>query len=124
MKETLRSKTILIVDDEPLFCEVLSNFLEKFGYHPVMATNGREAFEKVRDQKFDLVLSDIRMPGGDGLEFLEKAREWDFTLPIIVFVSDCSELTPEKALSKGAVGYFAKPFDMKELIESISRILS
>jgi CheY-like chemotaxis protein len=119
-----RGARILLVDDEPDFREVLSFLLIRKGYVVLTAKNGREALEVLHRTPVDAVISDIRMPGGDGIELLEKARQELDATPVILLVTGFSELSTEDAYHKGAEALFSKPFAPSDLEETLDRLLT
>src|ERR1700677_4572551 len=103
--------TLLIVDDEPDLRDILCYSFQRKGYKTVQAENGSVAIDIVRSQKIDLVLSDIRMPGGDGMELLEEIKRHNSDLPTILFLTGFADVKLEEAYDKGCEAIFSKPFD-------------
>jgi two-component system chemotaxis response regulator CheY len=89
------------------------------------ASDGREALEKVRSGSFDLVLTDIRMPGMDGLEFIRSVRSElnDHALPIIIISTKGAEEDVALGMNLGASGYLSKPVSMTQLREMVTNFL-
>jgi CheY-like chemotaxis protein len=115
--------TILVVDDEaPLRKAIMFDF-ERRGFKVLGAACGNEAFEVIKNNKIQVVLSDVRMPNGDGVELLDKIKAIDPEIPVVMFITGFADLTSEDAYNKGADAIFAKPFDRKELIGSVIRAL-
>ncbi len=102
---------ILVVDDLADVREVLATFLKIKGYATQKAENGRKAVELVRAQRPNLVFLDTRMPDMGGLEALDKIKEIDNSLPVIMMSGIDDEPTVQKAQEKGAKGFILKPFD-------------
>lgn len=117
-------KKILIVDDEEDLALLLKLTFEKQGYSTVIAKNGREALEIVKSMNIDAVVTDIRMPEGDGVEFLEHVRSFSPEKPVIVLVTGFSDLTVDEAFDKGAQSIFTKPVDRKAVVRTVERFLS
>jgi CheY-like chemotaxis protein/Tfp pilus assembly protein PilZ len=115
---------ILLVDDEPDFRDAMAFTFKRKGYQVFTASNGKEAFEVIRDQKIDLVVSDIRMPGGDGVELLDRTRKEHHETPIVLLVSGYTDLSTEDAHDKGAEALFSKPFDLSTVMEAVQRLLT
>jgi len=113
--ELATNKTILVVDDEPALREILRDQFEAEGFRVLTAESGRRAYEINRVEKVDLVVSDIQMPDGDGVELLKKIRAEDRPTPFL-FISGFSNLTLEQAFDYGAEGIFPKPFDPDALL--------
>jgi len=103
---------ILIVDDEEGIRRVLSQHFEIDGYTIFTASGGNEALEIVKHHKIDFVITDIRMPNGDGETLLEKIREIDPNIPVVVMITGFAELTREEAIRKGALDLLLKPVDL------------
>lgn len=111
--------SILVADDEQDLREMIAETLELYGAKIVQAENGQQAVELMNKEKIDLVISDIRMPGGDGILFLNEVRKKDPQLPPFIFISGFSDFSEKEAFAKGAQAYFHKPFDMNKFIEKI-----
>lgn len=116
--------TALVVDDDDTLREVIVFELTRLRLKTMQATNGKEALAIVKANKIHIVISDIKMPGGDGVELLTKIREMHPSMPIFIFVSGYSELSPEAAIAIGARRFFAKPFDRTEFINEIRQSVS
>ena len=114
---------ILVVDDEAELRELLRLELEDAGYSVVDCDGGRRAYEIVTKQDIDLVISDIIMPGGDGIELLEKLRERDIEKPPVILISAFARITVQEAYEKGAEAYFPKPFDREAMLETVNRLM-
>ena len=116
--------TILIVDDIAYNCEVLTIFLEPFGFHVIQASNGREAIESAREHRPDLILLDMKMPEVDGLEALRILREDPKLAEIPVIAVTASALKQdEDVIAKQCDGYLRKPVSKADLIAEIMRFL-
>jgi CheY-like chemotaxis protein len=115
------SKNILVVEDEPWSLKFISHFLRKEGYEVTEASDGAEAIELIDNCRFDLVLSDVRMPRVDGVTLALHVRSRIPTLPIILMTAVPLELTP-------ALGHnlpcLSKPLSLDELRSNIQRMLS
>jgi DNA-binding NtrC family response regulator len=116
---TTASKTVLIVDDDAEIRELISRFLNRRQIQTMEAVNGIEAFKIVRSQKVDTVITDVRMPGGDGVTLLKKIMAEIETPPTVIVISGYSDLTEESAVKFGAKAYFNKPFDVQKLINAV-----
>jgi len=111
--------TILIVDDETALRKALIFDFKRRGFQVLDAGNGKDAFELVKSGKVDIVLTDVRMPGGDGVELLDRVKERNPTVPVVMFITGFADLALEDAYDKGADAVFAKPFDRKSLIGTV-----
>ena len=117
----LLGKKILIVDDEELLREILSEFFTLEGAVTCQAKSGDHGFELLKKQKFDIVISDVRMPQGDGISLLERVKTQLHYQPIVYLYSGNSDpLKQERAESLGVAGFFIKPFSIRELIDILT----
>ncbi len=115
---------ILIVDDQFGIRMLLNEVFKKEGYETFQAANGPQAIEMVQQQRPDLAILDMKMPGMDGLEVLKWINEYDATIKVI-FMTAFGELELlEEAKSLGAVRHFAKPFDIDEIKAAVKNELS
>ena len=110
---------ILLVDDEPMFIEMLKARLESLGCEVIIASNGKEALEKIERDKPDAVLLDILMPILDGMSTLEIIRKRDKNLPVFMMTSFSTEDRIDKAKMLGATGYLVKDGELKIEIEKM-----
>ncbi len=113
---------ILIVDDEPQLRRVISTTLVASGYTVEQARTGEEALNKLREQKYDLVLLDLNMPGIGGLETCREIR-WSCDVAIIILSVRNTEKDKVQALDAGADDYVSKPFSTPELLARIRAAL-
>ena len=119
----LSGRTILIVDDEPELRKVLENFFRLSGCKVLTAENGTDALDLVLHDTIDAVVSDIKMPGGDGIFLLEGVRRHDPRIPVVVLISGFTDVTREDAISKGATALIPKPFNFRQLVDLVARSL-
>ena len=117
-------KKILIVDDEPSICDILEKYLTKKGYDVVRATDGATAIEIVKNTTIDIVVSDIKMPGMSGVELLQKIRDYNRALPVLITTGFPTLDTAIEALKLGAYDYLTKPFHLEEIAEKVRRALT
>jgi two-component system NtrC family response regulator len=117
-------ETILIVDDEKNYLLVLSAVLEEEGYEVLTALSGPEALEIQKSSDLDLVLTDMKMPGMDGIELLEHIKTRDPDLPVIMMTAHGTVDKAVEAMQKGAYSYILKPFDNERLILYVKRAIS
>jgi two-component system nitrogen regulation response regulator NtrX len=115
--------SILIIDDEKAIRKTLSEILSYEGYKIDEAADGEEGIKKFRETTFDVVLCDIKMPKMDGIEFLEKAREINSDVPIIVISGHGNIETAVEAVKKGAFDYISKPPDLNRLLITLRNAL-
>lgn len=110
---------ILIIDDEKAIRKTLTEILSFEGYKIEEAADGEEGLKKFKDKSFDLVLCDIKMPKLDGIEFLQKAGEFNPDVPIIMISGHGNIETAVEAVKKGAFDYISKPPDLNRLLITI-----
>jgi two-component system KDP operon response regulator KdpE len=119
---TENTKKILVVDDEPQITRVLRRGLESTGFHVRIAADGRAGLENFRSWLPDLVITDLSMPGFDGLDLCSRIRQLS-EVPILVLSVRNDETTKVKALDLGADDYVSKPFGMAELTARVNALL-
>ncbi len=110
---------ILIVDDEKAIRKTLGEILSYEGYKMDEAGDGEEALKRFKEKSYDVVLCDIKMPKMDGIEFLERAREINPDVPIIMISGHGTIETAVEAVKKGAYDYISKPPDLNRLLITI-----
>jgi len=112
---------ILIIDDEEDVVEVLRDRLESYGFTVSSAGSGLQALTLLAEDTFDGILLDLRMPGMDGFETLERIRKRDRSTPIIIITASSNKEAAIIAESKGANEYLMKPFEWEELKTKIAK---
>src|SRR6266700_30308 len=115
---------LLIVDDEAAQMKALHDTLESEGYRAIGFTSARAALEAIREQPFDLALTDLMMPEMDGVAFLRAAFEIDPTLAGIVMTGHGTLDTAVKAMQAGALDYILKPFRLSAILPVLTRSLA
>ncbi|MES2643240.1 MAG: sigma-54 dependent transcriptional regulator [Myxococcota bacterium] len=118
----MRSR-ILVVDDEPSIRKVLQAHLARDGYSVESAADGAEAIGRLSGEPFDLVITDLKMPGVGGLELLAHVRQNHPGLPLIVITAHGTVDSAVEALKLGAFDYITKPFDLAELRTAVDKAL-
>ncbi len=106
---------VLLADDEPAILQLYAWMLTAAGYDVVTAANGVEASARLTSADFDVIVTDIAMPGADGLQLLRTARERDLDVPVILMSASPTVETAMKAVEYGAFRYLEKPVDAKVL---------
>ncbi len=115
--------SILVVDDELSMREFLKILLEKEGHKVITASDAASAIDLIQKQDFDIVISDIKMPGMGGLSLLEKIKEINNSIPVIMITAYASPENAVVAMRSGAFDYITKPFkvdEIKKIIKSAS----
>jgi len=114
---------ILIVDDEQIIREVLVERLTSLGYDCDTAANAAGALKKIRAAIYELVLSDISMPGGDGISLLRQIKSEQPTLDVIMVTGVVDVDTAVRSIRLGASDYLSKPFNLEEVVITVERTL-
>jgi two-component system response regulator AtoC len=121
MSEKIR---ILAVDDEPNMRRLLEIMLRQAGYQALVAENGHDALERLRREGADLVVSDLHMPGMNGLELLSAMRQEGLETPVIIVTAQGEVASAVAAMKLGAADYIVRPFDLETLEIAMNRALS
>lgn len=111
----MKPKTILIVDDEPIARDNLEHILKKDGYETLAAEDGQQAIDLLRREEIDLVLTDLRMKGRDGMAVLAETKKLRPEIEVVVITGYASVDTAVAAMRQGAYHYIAKPFKIDEM---------
>jgi two-component system nitrogen regulation response regulator GlnG len=114
---------ILVVDDEEAVCWALKRALTQEGHQVAVAATAEEAFTRASEQPPDAVILDVRLPGLDGLTALGRLRELSNNAPVIVVTAFGNLSTAVRAVEGGAFDYLAKPFDLSQALDAVSRAL-
>ena len=118
-------KKILTVDDSPSMRTMINFTLANEGFSVTEAVDGQHALDIVRQQSFDLIISDVNMPKMNGLEFVGSARKVDhhqFT-PILMLTTENSPQIKAQGKAAGATGWIVKPFQPEKLVDLVTRVL-
>ncbi len=118
-----RNKTLLFAEDEPELLEIYTHWFQRLGYEVLSAGNGVEALSLCRRHPVDLVISDVRMNGGDGIELAYKLKTTLDTSPLFVFLTGFADISDEEAYDLGACTILSKPIERKELEMAVERFL-
>lgn len=113
---------VLIVDDEPDILELMEEEFRYCGYQTLTAVCGNDANKILDQQHVDIVVSDYKMPNGNGMAVLSHVNKMN-KRPIFFFVSGQADVSTEDAIRAGAKKFFSKPFDLDELIKEIEQDL-
>lgn len=118
-------KTVLVVDDSASLRASVSIALQGAGYDVVEACDAQDGLQKLGAQRINLIISDVNMPGMDGIAFVRKLKEqaaYKF-LPIIMLTTEGGELKKQQGKEAGAKAWMIKPFDPPKLIDAVSRLI-
>ena len=118
-----KNKEILVVEDDELIRGFQKNKLEKAGYEVDEAQNGLEAWNKIKDNRYILILIDIFLPKMDGFQLLKNIRSQEIPAKTIVLSSKSQDKYIKKAFDLGADSYLTKPFDPANLIKTVRTTL-
>jgi CheY-like chemotaxis protein len=116
--------TLLIVDDEDDMRETMCLDFQRQGFNILEAKNGLDAFELFLTKKIDLIITDQKMPDGDGILLLERIKDVSPMLPVVMFSGSELPVDHDEAYDKGADAIFPKPFDRKALLAKVKQAIS
>jgi DNA-binding NtrC family response regulator len=119
----MKPEEILIVDDDAVIREGLRRILKVEGYLVETVHNGRLALDRIREGDFDLMITDLKMPGMNGIEVLQAIQSCHPELPVIMITGYAAIDNAVEAMKNGAVDYLAKPFANKEIVEKVRKAL-
>ncbi|MBY0413815.1 MAG: response regulator [Bdellovibrionales bacterium] len=119
----LEGKKVLIVEDDSLLRRLVCGVFDNVGAVVAEAENGTIAFSMLSENNYDVVLSDIRMPGGDGITLAKNIKKLNRPNLLVFIYSGYNDLTDELIRDLGIIKNFEKPFDIDELLIDIERFL-
>jgi DNA-binding NtrC family response regulator len=122
-----RSLSVLVLDDEPIVGKRLKPALEKEGYTVEVFEDGRSALARLGQQRFDIVVTDVRMDDVDGIQVLEAVQAMSSRTKVILITGYATVELAREALAKGAYDFIAKPFkpnDLRIVVEKAARALA
>lgn len=122
-QELQKESHILIVDDDSTLLKFFKIHLNKIYSKVIVVPNGKEAMAVIKEKAIDLVLSDNRMPGVDGLELLKKIKRFNAAIPVVLISGAMLDAAQEQDLQENADGFMKKPFDVDALHALIDRNL-
>jgi excisionase family DNA binding protein len=114
---------ILVVDDEAAIRELLAKTLALADYDVDVAPEGRTAVERLRGSSYDLLITDLRMPGVDGLSVIREARRFRPDLPVVIITGFSTETSAIEAINLGVAGYLTKPFRVPKVLAVAAKAL-
>ncbi len=117
-------KRILMIDDDKHMHRILQLYLKNYNIEVIGVTSGRMGLHKLQQEKFDLVLTDIQMPGMDGKELIQKLREHYPDMPVLIISAYEEEQFKDEIQSLKKIQLVAKPFDQSTIIKKINSLLN
>jgi DNA-binding NtrC family response regulator len=119
----LKQTNILLVDDESALVDILAEELGDYGINIFKATSGNDAYEVVKKNKIDIILSDIKMPNGNGIELLERVISLQPAIKFFFAMTGFADVRAGEIISKGALKVYRKPVDCEEFVKDIEGVL-
>lgn len=116
-------KKILVIDDDILVLRTMSKLLSIKGFLPREARHGEEAVRLLMEEEFDLIISDIKMAGVNGIQVVERLRNMGKNTPVILITGYASEDAPVEAYRLGVNDYILKPFDKDDFLKKVEKNL-
>lgn len=116
-------RKVLVVDDDLAILELMSRIINKSGYDVESASDAEEALKLIIENEFQLVISDISLPGMSGIELFKKVRN-KYGSPKFIFMSGYAVDDMDEPILEGAAGFFPKPFQIGSVMDKISKLLS
>lgn len=123
-RSSLQGVRILVVDDEEMIREVVTELLELKGCIVQQASSGNKAFEKLKAEEFDVLLTDVRMPDGDGLTLIQRLfEELPHRRPAILVCTGFSDVTTDMVRDLRIARILQKPFTMDDLVDILMKLI-
>ncbi|MGE3609342.1 MAG: response regulator [Bacteriovoracaceae bacterium] len=119
----MKGKTALIVDDEEFLREIISEELQRNGIKVLEASNGAMAFDIFQSENPDIIITDIRMPGGNGIDLLKRVKAANAVMPVVLLMTAFSDYSDDQIYDMGADAIFSKPFKPKVLVNELKKYL-
>ena len=119
----MEKKKALVIDDEQIVLDSVSTLLRDEGFEVDVSLDGREGLDWAIERKYDVVLTDIRMPDIGGMKVLRDVKRINPTLPVIMITGYASVESAVQAMKLGAAEYIEKPFEPEQLLDAVSRAL-
>jgi DNA-binding NtrC family response regulator len=116
-----RKTTILVLDDEPIVLKRLRPALEKAGYEVEVFSRSSEAMARIMDKDFDIVITDLKMQGLDGMQFLTMVKQGSPKTEVIVITGFATMETAKESFQMGVFDFLAKPFKLAEIQEIVKK---
>ncbi len=119
----LALRQVLVVDDEAVIREGMRRILESDGYCVETSASGKTALEKMQERDFDVVITDLKMPGMDGIEVLKAIKILQPDVPVLMITGYATVDTAVEAMKYGAFDYIAKPFTLEQISEKVRKAM-
>ena len=119
-----RQVRVILLDDEPIVCERLKPALEKIGFYVEAYTESQDVIDRVSQEKFDVLVTDLKMQKPDGLDVMKFVKQQSPTTKVIIITGFATQETAAEAMESGAVEFIAKPFKISQLRDLILKITS
>lgn len=113
---------LLILDDEPIVCKRLKPAFQKAGYEVETYIDSASAMARIEEKRFDLVITDLKMEGIDGIRFLTRIKEISPNTGVIVITGFATAETARESLREGAFDFVPKPFKLSDILETVKRL--
>ncbi len=113
---------IMVLDDEPIVCKRLKPTFEKMGHSVETYTDSVKAIARLQETRFDIVITDLKMEGADGLQVLNGAKSASADTQVIIITGFATSETAKESYKKGAVEFIAKPFKIGDIVSCVKRI--
>jgi DNA-binding NtrC family response regulator len=118
----MKPKKVIILDDEPIVCERLQPALEKAGFYVETYTESRKVIERVQEETFDVLVTDLKMRKPDGIEVMNFVKGRSPSTKVIIITGFATVETAREAMKSGAEDFIAKPFKISQLRDLIVKI--
>jgi excisionase family DNA binding protein len=122
-QKTAERPRILIVDDEQAVRDLVATYLSTADYDVETVEDGPTALERLQASEYDLLITDLKMPGMDGLSVIRETRRHNADIPIIIITAFSTEASAIEAINLGVSGYLTKPFRMERVLAMAARAL-
>jgi DNA-binding NtrC family response regulator len=115
-------KKVILLDDEPIVCERLKPALEKVGFYVEAYTESQQAIDRLADEKFHVLVTDLKMQKPDGIDVLNFVKQQSPSTKVIIITGFATKDTAAQAMASGAAEFIAKPFKISQLLDLIVNI--
>lgn len=118
---SLRGATVLLIDDNPKYRDVVKDLLKELNFDPIVAKNGSEALEIIKQNRIDIVVTDLMMPGMDGLELARKIKDVSPSSHLIIYSGITPDAAQESEIKSAADAFLKKPVSLEKVSEVLFR---